>query len=134
MTYHMDRSISVEQFIDVLNRSTLGLRRPVADVECMQAMLDHANLLVTAWDDDVLIGVARSVTDFSYCCYVSDLAVDSRWQSQGVGRGLLGLTQEQLGPHAKLILLSAPGADSYYDRLGFVRHPRSWILPSDRQL
>ena len=83
--YSTERKISVDQFISVLDRSTLADRRPVDDRDCMDQMLKNADLLVTAWDDDLLVGVARSVTDFSYCCYLSDLAVDVSYQKAGIG-------------------------------------------------
>ncbi|TAK84030.1 MAG: GNAT family N-acetyltransferase, partial [Aquabacterium sp.] len=110
ITYHHDRSISSEQFIDVLNRSSLGLRRPVNDAACIAGMLKHADLLCTAWDGDQLVGVARSVTDFSYCCYLSDLAVDESYQRSGIGKELIRQTQLQLGLLCKIILLAAPAA------------------------
>lgn len=97
-------------------------------------MLEHGNLLCTAWDGDRLVGVARSVTDFAYCCYLSDLAVDAAYQKQGIGRALMRLTQAQLGPSAKLILLAAPAAAAYYPRLGFQAHPSAWVLDADHPL
>ena len=83
ITYHHDRSITSEQFIDVLKRTTLGERRPLDDADCIAGMIKHADLLCTAWDGDKLVGVARSVTDFSFCCYLSDLAVDESYQRSG---------------------------------------------------
>ena len=85
-------------------------------------MAANGNLCVTCWDGETLVGVARSVTDFHYCCYLSDLAVDASCQRQGIGKELIRLTQERLGPRCKLILLSAPDASSYYPHLGFCRH------------
>ena len=87
--YKINEPISADQFIDVLNRSTLGQRRPIDDRECMEAMVKHANLLVTAWDGNTLVGVARSMTDFVYACYLSDLAVDAVYQRRGVGKALI---------------------------------------------
>jgi len=97
-------------------------------------MLHHANLLCTAWDDSLLVGVARSLTDFEYCCYLSDLAVDERYQKQGIGRGLIELTRSKLGPKAKLILLAAPKAEEYYPKIGFDPVRSAWILPADKAL
>ena len=74
--YEHSRQIRDDEFVDLLRRSTLAERRPVDDPNCIRAMLQHANLLCTAWDGSKLVGVARSVTDFEYCCYLSDLAVD----------------------------------------------------------
>ena len=85
--YKTNTSISIEQFIDVLNRSTLGQRRPVDDRECIEGMVKNANLLVTAWEGERLVGVARSFTDFVYACYLSDLAVDVAYQRTGIGKG-----------------------------------------------
>lgn len=132
--YEDQRQISVEEFIDLLRRSTLAERRPVADRECMAGMLQHAGLLVTAWQDGLLVGVARSVTDFHYCCYLSDLAVDTAVQQAGIGRELIRRTRERLGPRCKLILLSAPAATGYYPRLGFTRHESAWVLQADDPL
>lgn len=126
--YEHSRKISDEEFIDVLKRSTLSERRPVNDPACVRAMLKHANLLCTAWDGDVLVGVARSVTDFEYCCYVSDLAVDEKYQRKGIGKELIRVTQSQLGAKAKIILLAAPKAEGYYGKVGFSQHRSAWVL------
>lgn len=127
--YRTNHKISSAEFSDILNRSMLGERRPVDDRDCIDGMLQHANLTVTAWDSGRLVGVARSVTDFSYCCYLSDLAVDSEYQRLGIGKRLIAETQKVLGPRCSIILLSAPGAVDYYRRIGLKHHPQAWILP-----
>ena len=128
ITYVRDRKISRAEFVDLLSRSTLGERRPIDDDACIDAMLANANLLITAWEGERLVGVARSVTDFAYCCYLSDLAVDAQIQRAGIGRELVKLTQAALGPKAKVILLSAPKAVDYYPRIGFLRHENAYII------
>ena len=130
LTYAHDRTPTCEQFIDVLNRSTLGERRPVVDRGRIESMLKHANLICTAWDGDLLVGVARSVTDFSFCCYLSDLAVDIAFQRQGVGVELMRVTQGRLHPQCKVILLAAPKAEGYYPKIGMTQHHSAWILPA----
>lgn len=132
--YQVNQSVSVDQFIDVLRRSTLAERRPVDDLECMQGMVSNCNLLVTAWDSGKLVGVARSMTDFHYACYLSDLAVDREYQRQGIGRQLQILTQQQLGRHCKLILIAAPAANAYYERLGYTHMSRCWVLDREQSL
>ena len=132
--YETDRTINSGEFIDLLRRSTLAERRPVDDQACIAAMLRHTNLLCTAWDGEKLIGVARSLTDFEYCCYLSDLAVDEKYQKQGIGKELIRLTQSKLGRHAKIILLSAPRAQTYYPKIGFEAHQSAWILPANQQI
>ncbi|MFC6327357.1 GNAT family N-acetyltransferase [Alloalcanivorax gelatiniphagus] len=132
--YKVNYVISPKQFIDVLNRSTLAERRPADDRECVEGMLRHGNLTVTAWDADKLIGIARSVTDFHYACYLSDLAVDVAYQHVGIGRGLIHRTQRELGTRCKIRLISAPAAMDYYPKLGFVRNQQCWELaPSATQ-
>lgn len=126
--YATDRTITASQFIAVLKNSTLAERRPVDDLDCMRTMVAEADLTVTAWRGDELVGVARSVTDFAYCCYLSDLAVDASCQRQGVGEQLIQLTRQQLGPKCKLILLSAPDAQAYYPKVGFWQHPSAWVM------
>lgn len=132
--YTHNQSISREEFIDLLERSSLAERRPVAESHRIDAMLKHSNLLCTAWDAERLVGVARSLTDFEFCCYLSDLAVDRRYQKQGIGRELIRLTQSRLGKSTNLILLSAPQATEYYPRIGFEQHPSAWIISADKEL
>ncbi len=132
--YEHARKISEAEFVDVLKRSTLAERRPIDDAGRIHAMLAHADLLCTAWDGVKLVGVARSVTDFAYCCYLSDLAVDAAYQKRGIGRELIRLTQSRLGEKAILILLSAPKAEGYYPKIGFEPHRSAWILRPNQNL
>jgi ribosomal protein S18 acetylase RimI-like enzyme len=132
--YKVNATITTDQFIDVLNRSTLGQRRPVDDRECMEGMVKHSNLCVTAWDGDQLVGVARSMTDFHYACYLSDLAVDARYQRSGIGKALIAHTQKQLGPRCKIRLIAAPDAAAYYPQIGFTQNTMCWELSPDKRL
>ena len=132
--YDSDRTLSPEDFVDILERSGLAERRPTDNHETMQGMAVNANLIVTAWDGDLLVGVARSITDFHYACYLSDLAVDRTYQRQGIGRALIRLTSEKLGPQCKLILVSAPDANDYYAQLGFEKSERTWVLPRGKHI
>lgn len=132
ITYRTGNELDLEAVIDLYRASTLGERRPVDDRERMQQMLQNANLVVTAWDGDLLVGIARSVSDFSYATYLSDLAVRESHQKQGIGRELIRQTQA-LGGKALLILLSAPKAVEYYPHIGLTQHPSAWTLrPEDR--
>lgn len=132
--YRINHPVSADQFIDLLRASTLAERRPVEDRECMEGMVNNSNLMVTAWDGDRLVGIARSMTDFHYACYLSDLAVDGGYQGRGIGRALLATTQEQLGAKCKLILVAAPAADSYYGHVGFSNNRRCWILDREQRI
>ena len=132
--YETTRVIGEEEFVDLLKRCTLAERRPVDDPKCIKAMVAHADLVCTAWDGEKLVGVARSVTDFEYCCYLSDLAVDAAYQKQGIGRELIRLTQSRLGSKAKIILLAAPKAEGYYARIGFDAHRSAWIISATESL
>ncbi|NLO80690.1 MAG: GNAT family N-acetyltransferase [Xanthomonadaceae bacterium] len=126
--FKTDAPVAVEQYVDLLIRSGLGQRRPIDDRACIEGMVRNASLLVTAWDGDHLIGAARSLTDFRYACFLSDLAVDRAYQRRGIGRRLLELTRQVLGPRCKIRLISAPLATAYYAMLGFVRNERCWEL------
>lgn len=131
ISFEKNRKISVYEFLDLLSRSTLDERRPVDDIECIKGMLDNANLTITAWDDDKLVGIARSMTDFTFACYLSDLAVDQSFQKQGIGKSLLDETLKCLGDKAKLILVSAPDSNSYYEHIGMVNNPKCWIIDKE---
>ena len=132
--YESSRAVTDAEFVDLLKRSTLGERRPIGDSAIITGMLRHADLLCTAWHEDKLVGIARSVTDFQYCCYLSDLAVDEAYQKMGIGTELIRLTQYRLGPKAFIVLLAAPKAEKYYPRLGFNPHHSCWILPAGKTL
>jgi len=134
IAYKINASISVDEFISLLQTSTLGERRPIHDRECLEGMLKHSNLIVSAWHEQQLIGIARSVTDFHYACYLSDLAVNSHYQKLGVGKQLQALTQAQLGEKCKLILIAAPAAHTYYQHLGFTNNERCWVLNRDQSI
>ena len=121
IVYRSDRKLTVDEFAGVLNRSTLGARRPVNDPRKLQLMLDHGNVLITAWHNDTLVGVSRALTDFSFCCYLSDLAVDERFQRKGIGKRLIDETHRVSGPDTTLILLAAPAAREYYPKIGMER-------------
>ncbi|MFD3166501.1 GNAT family N-acetyltransferase [Herpetosiphon sp. NSE202] len=130
--YSSDTVINGAQFVAVLNASTLGERRPVDDLARMQAMIDNADLIVTAWDGEKLIGVARTITDWSYAAYLADLAVDQRYQKQGLGRQLIALTREKLGEQCSLVLLAAPAAADYYAKVGFESITNGWQIKRTR--
>lgn len=133
ITYRIGNALDLDAIIELYRASTLGERRPVDDRERMRLMVANANLVVTAWDGELLVGIARSVSDFSYVTYLSDLAVRLSHQKQGIGRELIRRTQE-LGGKAKVILLSAPKAVDYYPRVGMKQHPSAWTLASDDPL
>ncbi len=134
VAYKVDQEISIEQFTDLLNRSTLGERRPVEDAECMEGMITNSNLIISAWVGEQLVGISRCVTDFHYCCYLSDLAVDSDYQKYGIGKRLQIETQNQLGPKCTLILLAAPAANDYYAHVGFTNNTRCWVLNRNEKI
>jgi GNAT superfamily N-acetyltransferase len=123
-----DRALDTEAFADILERSGLAERRPVDDAARLAQMLAHANLLITAWEGSKLVGVARSMTDFAYFCYCSDLAVDKAYQGRGIGRALLNAAAERLHPKAKLYLASAPAAISFYERIGLTRLDNFFVM------
>src|ERR1700722_6961756 len=113
-TYSLELDLSAQEFHDILVASTLSKRRPVDDFDRLERMLRNADIIVTARDSSRLVGISRAITDFSYCCYLSDLAVDVRYQRQGIGRRLIEETRAHAGQFAKLILIAAPEAESYY--------------------
>ncbi|UZJ66602.1 GNAT family N-acetyltransferase [Sphingobacterium sp. KU25419] len=127
ITYQIEEKIGSEEFKQVLINSTLGERRPVDEPERIAGMLKYANLIATARYSGKLIGVARSLTDFVYCTYLSDLAVDENYQKMGIGKELIRLTKEH-SPKAKLILLAAPKAVGYYPKIGMTQWQQCYVL------
>lgn len=131
-TYRLGNDLDLDAMIELYHASTLGARRPIDERTRMESMLKHANLVVSAWDGEQLVGIARSLTDFAYVTYLSDLAVRLSHQRRGIGRELMRRTQAA-APLARIVLLAAPAAERYYPHAGFTRHPQAWTLaPGER--
>ena len=128
ITYRKGNNLDIDEVIALYRASTLGERRPIENRERMATMLRYANLVITAWDEEKLIGISRALTDFTYVTYLSDLVVHQDYQQQGIGKELIRQTQAACGPLTRLILLAAPAAESYYPHIGFTLHPQAWML------
>ena len=126
--YQLEPALSAEEFVNVLQRSTLAERRPVDESERIESMLRNASLIVTARSGAKLVGVSRAITDFAFCTYLSDLAVDVEFQKLGIGRELIRRTHEAAGCATRLIRLAAPKSRSYYPHVGLVPHDSCWML------
>ena len=127
--YTLEPDLTPGEFIDILHRSTLAERRPVDNPDTIAGMLEHAGLILTArTDGGVLVGVARAITDYNYCTYLSDLAVDKDYQKQGIGKELIRRTHEAAGLNTSLILLSAPDAATYYPHIGMDKHEGCFVI------
>lgn len=130
--YSNDAVISADAAIDLYRRSTLGERRPIDRPDIFAGMMNNASLVISAWDGERLVGIARSLTDFSYVAYLADLAVDADYQRQGIGKQLIAETRQRLWPECMIVLLAAPKANDYYAALGFEPNPRGWMLKAEQ--
>lgn len=132
--YARENDLSCEDFIAILNASGLAQRRPVADQDRIERMLRGADLIIVARDAEsgAPVGVSRALTDFSYCCYLSDLAVDRAYQGQGIGRQLIEETRRMAGPEAMCLLLSAPDAVPFYHAIGMPHEEKAFLYPRER--
>jgi GNAT superfamily N-acetyltransferase len=129
IAYALEPDLSAQEFRDILVASTLAERRPAGDLDRLKRMLRHADIIVTARDGERLVGVSRAITDFAYCCYLSDLAVDAAYQHQGIGKRLIAETRASAGECATLTLVAAPAAETYYPKIGMERHASCWTIP-----
>lgn len=126
ITYKFDLIPSTDSIIDLYKSA--GLNRPVDDKDRIYKMYAHSNLVLTAWAGNQLVGIARSLTDSCYCCYLSDLAVRKEYQKEGIGKKLIALTKEKIGDQTMLLLLSAPAAMDYYPKVGFKKVENGFII------
>jgi GNAT superfamily N-acetyltransferase len=132
--YRTGNALDLGQVIELYEASTLGQRRPIDDRPRFAAMLRNANLVITAWDRELLVGISRSLTDFSHFTYLADLAVRVSHQKRGIGKELIRLTQLEGGPKTSILLLAAPAAEKYYHRIGFSQAPHAWLLNAGEPL
>jgi predicted N-acetyltransferase YhbS len=134
ITYRRGNDLDLDQVLDLYHATSLGARRPLDDREIAADMLRHANLVFTAWDGDLLVGISRTLTDFTYVAYLADLAVRESHQRLGIGLELIRLTRGAMGPRSMIVLLAAPAAVDYYPKIGFTRHGSAWILKASEPL
>lgn len=128
LIYTLEPDLKALEFVDLLVRSTLAERRPVDRLNIIEGMLKNADVIVTCrTNSGLLVGVSRAITDFHYCTYLSDLAVDQAFQKQGIGKELIDWTHKHAGLETLLLLLSAPAAQSYYPHIGMQQHPSAWM-------
>jgi N-acetylglutamate synthase-like GNAT family acetyltransferase len=127
ISYKVNTKLEAHQLADLFASS--GIKRPLDDLNRIKQMIDHANLTITAWDGEKLVGVARAFTDYSYCCYLSDLAVDKEYQKQGIGHELVNEIQKQIGEESNLLLLAAQETMDYYPKIGFDRVGNAFLIP-----
>lgn len=126
ITYKIGTTPDIMQIIEVYNSA--GLNRPTTNMARIAAMYSNSNLIISAWHNDILVGISRALTDFCYCCYLSDLSVRKEYQTMGIGKELIALTKEQIGEQTTLILLSAATAMEYYPRIGFDKIENGFII------
>lgn len=126
INYRDDIIPSIEQIIEVYDSS--GINRPTFDRKRIKKMYSNSNLVLTAWDNDKLVGISRSLTDFCYSCYLSDLAVRIEYQKRGVGKKLIQVTKELVGEQTALILLASPIAIDYYPKIGMSKIDNGFII------
>ena len=126
INYKVNFIPEVEQIIDVFISS--GINRPTMDKERIEKMFSNSNLIVSAWDKENLVGISRSLTDFCYCCYLSDLAVKKEYQTSGIGKKMIELIRNIIGEQTALILLSSPSAMDYYPKVGFQKIDNGFII------
>jgi len=127
IVYAIEKAPEAAEVAELYRRA--GLIRPVDDLERMGKMIAHANLIICARDGERLVGIARALTDFSFSCYLSDLAVDAEYQRRGIGKELIERVKEEIGEDSMLLLLSAPKAMPYYPHVGFQAVENGWIIP-----
>ena len=132
IVYALEPGLLAQEFRSVLAACTLGGRRPIDEPERLEQMLRNADVIVTARAAGQLVGVARAVTDFAFCCYLSDLAVNASYQRQGIGRRLIAETRAAAGVSASLFLFAAPGAEAYYPQVGMTPMHNGWVIRRER--
>lgn len=128
--YQNSKALSAQDLSLVFASS--GIKRPYQDLERLQKMIDNADIIISAWDGDKLVGIARAITDYAYCCYLSDLAVDHDYQRLGIGKKLVEQLRQTLGEEVSLVLLSAPAAVDYYPRIGFTHLDKCYFIARER--
>lgn len=130
IAYSQERNPSPAEVAELFRAS--GIRRPTEDLARIEKMLSHANLVICARHAGALVGIARALTDFAFCCYLSDLAVHRDYQRNGIGKELVHQVRQQLSDEVMVLLLAAPEAMDFYPPIGFQKAANGWIIPRNR--
>lgn len=131
LEYRINEACDVKEVEELFRNS--GIRRPIGDLDRIQRMIDHADEIITTRQGDKLVGLLRAITDYSYCCYISDIAVDRNVQGLGIGRELIAILREKLGEEEiQYILTSAPKAVGFYEKIGFERADKAFVIKRKR--
>ena len=131
ITYSSSKDVNLAHIQEFYELSFKEKPRPTQDPLRMKSMIEATSLFLTAWDENKLIGICRSLSDFAYVSYISDLAVHPDYQKQGIAKQLIALTQEKSGAHCKIVILSNIEANSFYPHIGFTAHDRAWTLSTE---
>ena len=126
ITYQLNKIPTPQQIVEVYENA--GLPRPTRDIERIRKMYENADVVVSAWDGDILVGVSRSITDWVWSCYLADLAVRQEYKKMGIGKKLIDMTKETVGNQSMVLLLSVPDAMEYYPRVGFTNINNAFII------
>lgn len=121
---------TAEQIIELYDNA--GLPRPTNDKERIKKMFENSNLVITAWDNELLVGVSRSITDWVWSCYLADLAVRKEYKKSGIGKKMVELTKKAVGDQSMVLLLSVPTAMEYYPKIGFIKQESSFIINREK--
>jgi len=127
ISYMINQEVKPAEVVRLFVNS--GIHRPTNDLGRIRKMIKNANLTVSARDGKKLVGILRALTDFSYCCYISDLVVDKKYQRQGIGKKMIYLATKTVGEQVMLLLLSSPEADSFYSHIGLKKVENAWQIP-----
>ena len=114
-TIKVNAPLTVQQVHDPYQQTHFD--KPIAGAARLQVMIDETQLVLSVWDDEHLIGFARCLTDFEYCCYLSDILILPAYEGHQIGRQLIATLQAYIGPRVTLSLRAADSAVGFYERI-----------------
>lgn len=103
------------------------LLRNTDNPERLWAAFEASSLVLTVWESDRIVGLARVLTDGVQTAVLCDLAVEPDVQGAGIGKRLIDEILTRL-PGVELILRDSTLSAGFYERLGFQAVQNAWVL------
>ena len=120
-----DRNLQASAFISFVNKIWPGNY----DIEKTQIALSRT-INITAYDDKLLVGCLRILSDGYYFGTITELLVLPEYQKQGIGSELLQLAKDNTP--TILYFGAQPGIEIFYEKNGCQRGLQSFTIDRKR--
>ena len=94
------------------------------DMPKLMRGIENSQIVITAWNEEELVGLVRCLTDFETIAYIQDILVKPAYRKQGIGDELMRQTLAKLTGIRQIVLMTedgdaVKGLHAWYQSHGF---------------